>query len=79
VNLLCNPEEEEDFWNDADTNDSEIMKNINELLDSGKLASLALKLPYSIDLYLESKFEDKFQLLSKEGAAGSETPAAIRL
>lgn len=32
--MIVNPEE--DFWNDTDTNDTEIMKNINDLLDSGK-------------------------------------------
>jgi hypothetical protein len=36
MKVMMNPEEEEDYLNDADTNDSEIMKNINDLLDSGK-------------------------------------------
>lgn len=36
---MINPEEEErENW-EEDTNDTEIMKNINSLLDSGKLSS----------------------------------------
>jgi hypothetical protein len=37
---MMNPEED-DYLNDADTDDSEIMKNINDLLDSGKSLTIS--------------------------------------